>query len=85
MDKPMTLLFDPFEAACLALAGSCIFPSSKPAYAWLTAASSTVVTVNYCVADGKSNWVRYSCPSVNIFLTHSTVGGDDPDEYVAKM
>ncbi|KAJ7816591.1 calcium/proton exchanger, partial [Mycena olivaceomarginata] len=36
MDKPMTLLFDPFEAACLTLA---------------------VVTVNYCVADGKSNWV----------------------------
>ncbi|KAJ7877413.1 Sodium/calcium exchanger protein-domain-containing protein [Mycena olivaceomarginata] len=37
MDKPMTLLFDPFEAACLALA---------------------VVTVNYCVADGKSNWLE---------------------------
>ncbi|KAJ7843892.1 Sodium/calcium exchanger protein-domain-containing protein [Mycena olivaceomarginata] len=37
MEKPMTLLFDPFEVACLALA---------------------VVTVNYCVADGKSNWLE---------------------------
>ncbi|KAJ7773846.1 Sodium/calcium exchanger protein-domain-containing protein [Mycena metata] len=35
--KPMTLLFDPFEAACLFIA---------------------VVTVNYAVQDGKSNWLE---------------------------
>ncbi|KAF7350285.1 Calcium/proton exchanger [Mycena venus] len=37
MGKPMTLLFDPFEAICLLLA---------------------VMTVNYVVQDGKSNWLE---------------------------
>ncbi|KAJ7460372.1 calcium/proton exchanger [Mycena galericulata] len=39
MGKPMTLLFDGFEAASLVLA---------------------VLTVNYCLQDGKSNWVHRS-------------------------
>ncbi|KAJ7806833.1 Calcium/proton exchanger [Mycena leptocephala] len=37
MGKPMTLLFDPYEAICLFLA---------------------VLTVNYVVQDGKSNWLE---------------------------
>ncbi|KAJ7135717.1 Sodium/calcium exchanger protein-domain-containing protein [Mycena epipterygia] len=37
MGKPMTLLFDPYEAVCLFLA---------------------VLTVNYVVQDGKSNWLE---------------------------
>ncbi|KAJ6476910.1 calcium proton exchanger [Mycena sanguinolenta] len=37
MDKPLTMLFDPYEAICLFLA---------------------VLTVNYVVQDGKSNWLE---------------------------
>lgn len=37
MDKPLSLLFDPFESVALFLA---------------------VITVNYTVADGKSNWLE---------------------------
>jgi len=37
MDKPLTLLFDPFQSIVLFLA---------------------VLTVNYCVQDGKSNWLE---------------------------
>jgi len=37
MNKPLTMLFDPFESVVLFLA---------------------VITVNYAVADGKSNWLE---------------------------
>jgi Ca2+/H+ antiporter len=57
MGKPMTLLFDPYEAICLFLAGPFISVALNVPRS-LTPPIVTVLTVNYVVQDGKSNWVR---------------------------
>ncbi|KAG8909242.1 hypothetical protein FRC01_007059, partial [Tulasnella sp. 417] len=58
--KPLTLLFDPFEAVVLFL---------------------TVITVNYVVADGQSNWLEgmiLMCLYVVIAVALWFYPGNDP-------
>jgi Ca2+:H+ antiporter len=54
LDKPLALLFDPFESIVLYISGkyqpfTCLF-STDYLYA--------VHTMSYVVADGKSNWLE---------------------------
>lgn len=56
MGKPLTLLFDPFESMCVHLKGTPhLFVLLTPA---ISAVFLAVITVNYAVADGKSNWLE---------------------------
>lgn len=54
MGKPLTLLFDPYESVALFLAGDYSFLARFASF--LT--SFSVLTVNYVVQDGKSNWLE---------------------------
>lgn len=52
LDKPLALLFDPFESIVLYVSGQCLPP-------FLALADFFVVhTMGYVVADGKSNWLE---------------------------
>jgi hypothetical protein len=56
LGKPLTLLFDPFESIVLFLSGeTTCFPCNRDVDRlrfWL------VLTVNYVVQEGKSNWLK---------------------------
>lgn len=53
--KPMTLLFDPYESVAMFLAGKHF---STIRYRHGTDLFAVVLTVNYVVQDGKSNWLE---------------------------
>jgi Ca2+:H+ antiporter len=53
LGKPLTMLFDPFESIALFLAGV-----SYALYAERISPLMVVITVNYVVQDGKSNWLE---------------------------
>ncbi len=53
LDKPLALLFDPFESIVLYISGTCRLYARC-----LFTDSSEVHTMNYVVADGKSNWLE---------------------------
>lgn len=56
LDKPLTLLFDPFQSIALFLSGvSFIYSPDPPVIHNLVHA---VLTVNYVVQDGRSNWLE---------------------------
>ena len=57
MNKPLTLLFDPYESVALFLSGNEFFILLMHGL-WLTNILSPVLTVNYVVQDGKSNWLE---------------------------
>jgi len=56
LGKPLTLLFDPYESVALFLSGNWFFsyPYIIMAYKFFV----PVLTVNYVVQDGKSNWLE---------------------------
>ncbi len=66
MGKPLTLLFDSYETVAIFLAGMVL---SSPLKATAQLIVVTVLTVNYVVQDGKSNWaeVRVSIPTITEF------------------
>ncbi|KAK0204744.1 calcium/proton exchanger [Desarmillaria ectypa] len=55
MGKPLTLLFDPYESVAMFLAGTDILSSLKATAQLIMV---IVLTVNYVVQDGKSNWLE---------------------------
>ena len=55
LDKPMALLFDPFESVVLFISGKAIYP--LVAFCVLIHIHS-VHTMGYVIADGKSNWLE---------------------------
>ncbi len=61
MGKPLTLLFDPYESVAMFLAGMALLSSLK-----MTAQLIVVIvlTVNYVVHYGKSNWLEV-CTSMS--------------------
>jgi Ca2+:H+ antiporter len=54
LGKPLTMLFDPFESIALFLAGQ----SQNQSAIEGSLTHPSVVTVNYVVQDGKSNWLE---------------------------
>ncbi len=55
MGKPLTLLFDPYESVAMFLAGMDLLSLLKVTAQLIVA---IVLTVNYVVQDGKSNWLE---------------------------
>jgi Ca2+:H+ antiporter len=56
LDKPLALLFDPFESIVLYISG--LFKFSKSLHAFELNDVLLVHTMSYVVADGKSNWLE---------------------------
>ena len=56
LGKPLTLLFDPYESVALFLSGNSFlsYPCMDMTYEYVV----PVLTVNYVVQDGKSNWLE---------------------------
>ena len=54
LGKPLTFLFDPYESIALFLTGGVSFSKHNP----LVYTLLSVITVNYVVQDGKSNWLE---------------------------
>jgi Ca2+:H+ antiporter len=55
MGKPLSLLFDPYESIALFLAGK---QNWTKVFCLLSSDFFKVITVNYVVQDGKSNWLE---------------------------
>lgn len=55
LDKPMALLFDPFESVVLFISGKVFCPD---AWIHIQAHFLPVHTMGYVIADGKSNWLE---------------------------
>jgi Ca2+:H+ antiporter len=54
LGKPLTMLFDPFESIAVFLAGQSLSQSALK----VSLMHLLVMTVNYVVQDGKSNWLE---------------------------
>ncbi len=59
----MTLLFDPYESVAMFLAGMDLL---SPLEATAQLIVVIVITVNYVVQDGKSNWAEVCVPMLTI-------------------
>jgi Ca2+:H+ antiporter len=72
LSKPLTLLFDPFESIVLFLSGGTFLLSLRSVH---RLRFGTVLTVNYVVQDGKSNWLEgmilICAPSSQVALSFS--------------
>jgi Ca2+:H+ antiporter len=56
LKKPLTLLFDPYESIAMFLSGK--YTSCVATYEMAHKFAPAVLTVNYVVQDGKSNWLE---------------------------
>ncbi|KAK0193737.1 calcium/proton exchanger [Armillaria mellea] len=78
MGKPLTLLFDPYESVAMFLAGMDLLSLLKETPQLIV---TIVLTVNYVVQDGKSNWLEgmiLMCLYVILCVTFWFYPGNDP-------
>jgi len=83
LGKPLSLLFDPYESITLFLAGK--IPRMVKHCLVFMLEFLQVLTVNYCVQDGKSNWLEgmiLMCMSLIAFVIPKPADKLSPGLYV---